>query len=486
MATTAPAVSQRSGRPGGGRVMPQLLALAAAGMVVSVQQTLVIPLLPRMMTVFDVSVTAVTWVFTVSLLAGAVTTPLLARFGDMYGKKPMILVAIGLQVIGSVVCALSGSLGALIAGRALQGVSAAMIPLAIALIRDTFPRERVTTAIGVVSATMGVGGALGMIVTGLLAARTDSHHPVFWINAGLATAVLLLVMACARDVGGRAGGRPDVPGTLLLAGWLVCLLLAISQGNSWGWGSPGVLGLFTGAAVLCAVWTLVERRVRVPLVDVRLLVGGQSLSANAAALLLGFAMFTGFTLTAQFMQVPESTGYGMGGSVLDVGLLSLPSTVTMLAASLWTGRLALRIGAAFTLAAGALVTGLSFAWLAVFNDGPADMIVYGGIQGVGLGVAYAALGTLAVQHVPMDKSGIASGINSLVRVAGGSIGGAASASVVAAYTRPGAIAPELGGYVLCFVIAAVGAGLAAVVAVVHGLRHRPPGGVHVVEALETS
>ncbi|WP_119730640.1 MFS transporter [Thermomonospora amylolytica] len=478
MAATVPAVSDvTGGRTGTGRGMAaQLAALSAAGLVVSVQQTLVLPLLPRLMAAFDASVTAVTWVFTVSLLAGAITTPLLSRFGDLYGKKPMIMVALGLQLAGSAVCALSGSLGPLIAGRALQGTSMALIPLAIALIRDTFPRHRVATAIGFISATMGIGGTLGMIVTGLVAARTDSHRPVFWINVALAAAVLALVAACARDVGARVGGRPDVPGAVLLGGWLVCLLLGISQGNSWGWASPGVLGLFAAAAAGCAVWTLVELRVRAPLVDVRLLAGAQSLAANLTALLLGFAMFAGFTLSAQFIQTPEATGYGMGGSVLDVGLLSLPSTVTMLAASMLAGRLVLWLGPAFALAGGAAFTALSFGWLALWNDGPVDIMMFGAIQGLGLGTAYAAMGTLAVQHVPMHQSGIASGINSLVRVAGGSVGGAATASVIAACTPPGAIAPELRGYVLCFVIAAVGAGLAAAVAALHGVRHR--GGEH--------
>ncbi|HEX2313884.1 MAG TPA: MFS transporter [Thermomonospora sp.] len=464
---------------------PQLVALSAAGMVVSVQQTLVIPLLPRLMAAFHASVTAVTWVFTVSLLAGAVATPLLSRFGDMYGKKPMIVFTLGLLVAGSVVCALSSSLGWLVAGRALQGTSSAMVPLAIAVIRDTFPRDRVTTAIGVVSATMGVGGTLGMIVTGLIAARTDSHRPVFWIAAGLGGLALVLVLCCARDVGGRAGGRPDVPGAVLLGAWLVCLLLAISQGNAWGWASPGVAGLFAGAAVLCAVWTVVERRVREPLVDVALLVGARSLSANLASMLLGFAMFAGFTLVAQFVQTPEATGYGMGGSVLDVGLLSLPSTVTMLTFSMVTGRLTLRYGAAFVLAAGSGFAALSYVWLALLNGGPAEILVFQAIQGVGLGIAYAALGTLAVQHVPMDKSGIASGINSLVRVTGGSIGGAVTASMLAGATEPGALAPERHGYVLCFVLAATIAALAALVAVVHGVRHRPAG-TRTVEALETS
>ncbi|GAA1861853.1 MFS transporter [Actinomadura bangladeshensis] len=449
-----------------------LLALAGAGMVVSVQQTLVLPLLPQLMVRFDAPITDVTWVFTASLLAGAVATPLLARFGDMYGKKRMIMLALVLLVAGSVLCAASGSLPVLIAGRALQGVSSSMIPLAIGMIRDAFPRERITTAIGIVSATMGVGGSAGMIVTGLIAARTDSHRPVFWITAALGAAALALVAACARDTGTRAGGRPDIAGAVLLAGWLVCLLLAISEGNAWGWTSGGVLGLFGGAAALCAVWVAVELRVRSPLVRLNLLVGARSLSANVVSALLGFSMFAAFTLIAGFVQSPSArVGYGLDGSVLDVGLYMLPSTVTMLLFSWASGRIAARIGTAYTLAVGSAFAGLCYAWLAVSNAHVYDMLAFSAIQGIGFGIAYAALGTLAVQHVPMDQSGIASGINSLVRTTGGGVAGAVTASVLAGQVIAGTEVPTLAAYELCFWIVAAGAAVAAAVAVVHALRH---------------
>ncbi|HEU5031178.1 MAG TPA: MFS transporter [Spirillospora sp.] len=471
-AQTAAAATTGRRAAGPPRTGLTLFALAIAGMVVSVQQTLVIPLLPELMSRFHVSVTAVTWVFTASLLAGAVATPLLSRFGDMYGKKKMILLVLVLLLIGSVVCAVSGSLGVLIAGRTLQGVSSAMIPLAIGMIRDTFPRERITTAIGIVSATMGVGGSAGMIVTGLIADHTTSHHPVFWITAALAAAGLVLVAVTAHDTGARAGGRPDLAGALVLAGWLVCLLLAISEGNDWGWTSGGVIALFAAAVVLCGLWVAIEQRVREPLVRLNLLVGPKSLSANLSSTLLGFAMFAAFTLISGFVQSPsDKVGYGLGGSVLDVGLYMLPSTLTMLVASAMSGTIARRIGPAYTLALGSVFAGLSYTWLAVSNSHGYDMLAFSAIQGIGFGVAYAALGTLAVQHVPMDQSGIASGINSLVRTTGGSVAGAVTASILAGKVIAGTEVPTLGAYELCFWIVAAGAVLAAAVAVVHGVRH---------------
>jgi MFS family permease len=462
-----------------------LLALSVSGMVVSVQQTLVLPLLPQLMRHFNTSVASVTWVFTASLLAGAVATPLLARLGDMYGKKNLILVTMVLLLAGSIVCALSNSLSVLIVGRALQGTSSALIPLAIGMIRDSFPREKVTSGIGIVSATMGVGGSMGMIVTGLIADHDTSYRPEFWIAAALAAAGLVMVAVSARDVGVRTGGRPDYAGATLLAGLLVCLLLAISEGNAWGWASGGVLALFAATVVLTVAWVLVELQVAQPLVRLGLLVGRQSLSANFASLLLGFSMYAAFTLISTFVQTPKSVGYGLGGNVLDVGLYMLPSTVTMLVFSALAGRIAARVGAAYSMAIGSVFAGLSYMWLALSHSHVYDMLGFSAVQGIGFGIAYAALGTLAVQHVPMDQSGIASGVNSLVRTAGGSVSGAVIAAVLTGETirgLPGV--PTLHAYVLCFVVVAIGAWLAAGVAVVHGRRH--PAQSDRIEALETS
>ena len=452
-----------------------LTALAIAGLVVSVMQTLALPLLPEFMRAFHTSVSAVTWVFTATLLAGAVATPLLSRFGDMYGKKKMILIAMALLVAGSVVCAVSGSLAVLVAGRALQGVSSAMIPLAIGVIRDTFPRERITTAIGIVSATLGVGGGLGMLVTGIIAQHTTSYRPVFWISAVLGAIGLILITMLAPAGGRRAAGRPDLAGAVLLAAWLVCLLLAISEGPSWGWGTTGTIGLFAAAVAGCALWVVLELRIREPLVRLTLLVGPKSLSANLASMLLGFAMFAAFTLFTNLVQTPRAQfGYGLSGSVLDVGLYLLPATVGMLIFSALAGRFERKLGAAYTLAIGSLFVAASLVWLAVSNSHVYDVVASSALQGVGFGIGYAALGTLAVQHVPMDSTAIASGVNSLVRTTGGSIGAAVVASVLASDIIHGTIVPTLHAYVISYAILAVGGVLAAAAAAWNGLRYREP------------
>ncbi|MGV9413357.1 MFS transporter [Nocardia sp. NPDC003693] len=450
-----------------------LLALCAAGLVVSLQQTVVIPLLPRMIVQLNTDVAGVTWLFTASLLTGAVATPLLARFGDMYGKKPMVMITMGVLIAGSVICAFATTLGVYIVGRSLQGISAAMIPLAIGIIRDTFPRERLVGAIGVVSGTMGVGGTVGLLITGVIADHTTDPHPVFWLTAALGVVATVLIQVSAKNNGVRHGGKPDYIGAALLAGLLVSLLLAISEGPRWGWSSGSVLALFGTAIVLAVIWVFVELKVEQPLVRLQLLVGPQSLSANLASALLGFSMFGSFTLISNFIQTPaDKVGYGLSGSVLAVGLYGIPSSALMTFFSFRTGRIAAKIGPAYTLAIGSAFAGLSMGWLTFSHDHGYDMIIANVLQGTGFGIGYAALGTLAVQHVAMSESGIASGINSLVRTAGGSIAGAVTASILSAHVMAGTHAPSVGAYVASFAVLSVGAFAAAAVALGHGLRHK--------------
>ncbi|WP_067702079.1 MFS transporter [Nocardia jejuensis] len=450
-----------------------LLALCAAGLVVSLQQTVVIPLLPRMIVQLHTDVSGVTWLFTAALLSGAVATPLLSRFGDMYGKKPLVLTAMGMLIVGSVICAFADSLGVYIVGRALQGTSAAMIPLAIGIIRDTFPRERLVGAIGIVSGTMGVGGTIGLLVTGVIADHTESPHPVFWLTAGLGVVAIVLIQLSTKNNGVRHGGKPDYIGAALLAGLLICLLLGISEGPRWGWDSSSVLELFAGAIVLAVIWVVVELKVQQPLVRLQLLVGPKSLTANLASFLLGFSMFGAFTLVSNFIQAPaDKVGYGLSGSVLAVGLYGIPSAVLMTFFSFNTGRIAGKIGPAYTLAIGSVFAGLSMAWLAISHDHGYDMVIAQILQGTGFGIGYAALGSLAVQHVPMNESGIASGINSLVRTAGGSIAGAVTGSILTAHVISGTHVPTVNAYVASFTALAVGAFASAAVALAHGLRHK--------------
>lgn len=422
---------------------PAVIALSFAAAIASLQNTAVVPLLPVLQRELNTSLSGVTWTLTLSLLVGAVSTPLLSRFGDMYGRRRMILGALVLLVIGSVMGALATSLTWLIVARVLQGFVSALIPLSIGVVRDTLPRNQLATGIGVLSATMGFGSGGGMILAGL---ASGDFHLVFWITGGISLVAGTVVAFLVRDSAPPVKGRPDLLGAALLTAWLVALLLGVSEGGSWGWTSPGVLGLLGAAVVLAVVWVLVERRVAEPLVEMAMLVHRGTVGATVSSMLLGFSFFTLLTGMSGFAQAPE----GFSATTLEVGIYLLPSTLFMLVISLFAGRLMRRVPASSMVAAGSLITGLAALWLVFQHDAPADLYVASSLMGIGLGVGYAALGTMAVEHVDPGKTAVAAGVNALVRIVGGSVAGAAIAAVLAAG----------GGYPWVFG-AAAGAGVVA-------------------------
>jgi len=229
--------------------------LATCGLVVSLMQTLVVPLLPQFPRLLDASPATVAWLVTATLVAGAVCAPVLGRLGDMFGKRRMLLVAIGLVTVGSALGAAAPDIGTLIVARALQGASLGVVPLGISIMRDLLPPGRVGSGIALMSTSLGIGGAVGLPITGLVA----QHASWRWLFVGATALGALLFTLVARVVSEspeRSGGHFDLPGAFGLAVALVALLLAISKGGEWGWGGPRVLGLLAFSAVCCgAAWS---------------------------------------------------------------------------------------------------------------------------------------------------------------------------------------------------------------------------------------
>ncbi|MFF4402807.1 MFS transporter [Streptomyces sp. NPDC001480] len=471
---TPPVTQAAEDRPTAGRSWFVVVSLSIAAATATIQQSAVLPLLPRLQQSLHASVTSVSWAFTISMLCGAIATPLLSRFSDMYGRRKMLLLTLGLLVAGSVVGAVSTSLSMLIVARVLQGISAAMIPLAIGAVRDLLPPEKMASGIGILSATMGIGVGLGFLLSGVIAEYSSGYRSVFWILAAMSTAATVLTALAVRDVRPPTGGRPDLPGAILLAGSLVCLLLGISQGKSWGWSSAGILGLFAGAVVLVTLWVVVERRTAEPLVDISMITHRGTVGASLASMLLGFALFAGFTLMPNFVQTPKQVGYGFGASVLGAGIFLLPTTLLMLVVSTFAGGLVRRYSASNLVAAGSVVAAASSLWFVARHDHSYDLYVATTLLGLGVGLSFAALGTMAVEHVEPSKTAVASAVNSLSRLVGGSIAGSATAALLASDTIKGTQVPTVHAYNTSFSIAAACVILAAVIAAVFGRLNRKP------------
>jgi EmrB/QacA subfamily drug resistance transporter len=433
--------------------------LALAGGTFSLLQSLVAPALPEIQRDLHTSATAVAWILTAYLLSASVFTPILGRLGDMFGKEHMLVVALVVLGAGTLVAALATSIEVMIAGRVIQGCGGAVFPLAFGIIRDEFPRERVAQGIALISAILGIGGGLGIVLAGPIV-DTLSYHWLFWfplVAVAIATVATLLFVPESPV---RAPGRINWLGAALLSAWLVALLVAISEGSSWGWGDGRTLGLLAVAGVLLAAWIAAENRAGEPLVDMRMMRVRGVWTVNAAAFLVGAGMYTSFILIPQFVETPAGAGYGFAATVTQAGLFLLPSTVGMLLVSPLAGRMAARVGARLPLLLGSITTAVAFAFLAVAHDATWEFYVGSAILGAGIGLAFASLANLIVEAVRPDQTGVATGMNTVMRSIGGSVGSTIAASVIAG-TVTAAHLPTEGGFTVAFAIAAVACALAA-------------------------
>jgi MFS family permease len=425
-----PSTSAREASP---RANLVVAVLALAGITVSLMQTLVIPLIPALPGLLHASAADATWAITATLLAGAVATPTMGRLGDMYGKRRMLLISLGALVAGSTIGALSDSLVPMVAGRALQGLAAGVIPLGISIMRDELPAERLGSATALMSASLGVGGALGLPAAALLAENAD-WHALFWTAAGLGVVVTALVVALVPESPVRTGGRFDVPGAAGLSIALVCLLLAISKGADWGWGSAATLGLFAVAVVVLLLWGRWELRTARPLVDLRTTARRQVLLTNIASAVFGFAMFAMSLVLPQLLQLPAATGYGLGKSMLAVGLVMAPSGLVMMALAPVSARISATRGPKTTLMLGAVVVAAGYALGIVLMSAAWHLVLISSIIGAGIGLAYGAMPALVMGAVPVSETAAANSLNTLMRSIGTSVSSATAGLILARLT----------------------------------------------------
>lgn len=448
----------------GPRRAPVFVAvLAAAGITVSLQQTLVVPLVPQFPRLLGAPAADTAWVVTSTLLTAAVATPVVGRLADMLGKRRMMVFCLVMLISGSVVAALSTSLVPLIVGRSLQGLSTGLIPLGISLMRDELPPERLGSATALMSASLGVGGALGLPLAAFVAQATD-WHVLFWAAGGLGVLVLIGVLALVPESAQRAGGRFDVVGAIGLAVALVSLLLAVSKGGTWGWGSARIVTLFVVAAVVLLAWGWWELRTRQPLVDLRVSRRRQVLLTNTASIVFGFSMFAMSLVYPQLLQLPTSTGYGLGQSILVAGLVLAPGGLCMMAMSPVSARISAASGPRTTLMLGALVVAVGYGVGAVLHADVWQLVISSIVIACGIGLSYGAMPSLIMAAVPVEQTAAANSLNNLMRALGTSFASAIAGVLLASLVTTAGVPTER-AFVLVMLL---GAGAAIVALVIVG------------------
>ena len=443
------------------------VVLAALTVISAALQIMVIPLLGTIGRSLHEAPTAVAWALIGGQLAGAATTPLFGRLGDLVGHRRVLLGIVGLMALGSAIGAVAQSLALLIVARALQGMGAGATALALATVRQVMPERLQHRSIGLISCGAGVGVGLGFIVGGVL----HDWHGAFWISlaacAMIAAATVIVVPnveGTARQSGLKVRGVLDVRGACLLASALVALLLPISEGTNWGWHSTQVLVLFALAAVLLVAFAVVELRRADPLVDLRLLSRAPVLLTNTTSLLFGICMGAGFLLWVGFAETPSVLGYGFGASALAAGVFLLPNAIAVLLVAPIAGAVAKRITPGPVLMTGMGLGIVTFALLSVGHTHQWQLYLGSAAWGTAVALGMVALFLLVSESVPADRAGSALSITTLGQAIGTAVGSAVFTAILSAKYIPHTPVPAASGYTHSFVAAALFAAVALLTA----------------------
>ena len=461
-------LTTRVDRPAGGRVSgsAMVVALGFSGAVMSLMHTLAIPLLPELPNLLGTSITATSWVATVTLVAGGVSTPVAGRMGDMYGKRRMTIACLWISIAGSLVAALAPSLAMLLVGRVLQGLALGVIPLSLSILRDELPPERLQRGVALLSAFMlGLGTGFGpLLMGGVLDAW--GWHAVFWAVTVMSLMSLLLVLRLVPASPIRAPASFDIPGTFGLCATLVLLLVAITRGGEWGWSSPTILALLGGAAVLGTGWARWERRQDAPLVDLEMTMRRPVLITHSAGVMVGFAMFAQYLASFSLVALPAASGHGFGRSMLVAGLTQAPAAAVSLAAAPVAAKIAVARGAKALLTVGSATVASGFVVGFLWHSELWHIALSAALIYFGAGLAYCALPLLVMANVPLAETAAANAVNNLSRVIGSVVAAAvASAILAAALETFGEVEyPAVWAYGAIYLLGAVAAGGTALLA----------------------
>lgn len=465
-------------------VPPRLLVgtLSVVALTVAVLQTAVVPILGVISVQLRAAPVDVSWAVTANLLAAAATTPLIGRIADLHTKKRVLLAVLAVVLAGSVLAATTSSLPLLIAARVLQGVSFSLYPIGVSILREELPPERLMGAMAVISGVLGFGGGMGLVITGLLVRDDASYHRVFWFTTVFSVLVIAAVAVVVPNRPRSGTGTVDWAGAAGLAGGLSAVLMAITQGNTWGWTTPRTLGCVAGGLMLLGLWWWWERRCPRPLVSITMLTRRPILLTNIATASVGMGLYCVFLGLTGYVQAPVAAGYGIGASVLYASVVYLlPGALAGFLTALVSGRWINRYGARPVLVVGAGIGVVGFVVLAVLQRSGWPAIAAGVLVNVYISLAYGALPALVVREVEPGETGVATSMNAIARTLGGSTA-AALVAVLLSRSSPTGYPPE-SSFTAIFGLGALTGVVAMALIAVSNPRLRP---VETVEDLTDS
>lgn len=394
-------------------------AMCFALFMIMLDNTVVNVALPSIQRNLHASLSALEWTMNAYTLTFAVLMVTGGRLGDIFGRRRMFVFGVAVFGAASGAIGLAGNDAVLVAFRALQGVGAAfMMPATLAIITQAFPPEQRGTAIGTWAGVSALALAIGPVLGGLLT-QDVSWRAIFFINPPIAVGAVAVTLFAACESRDETVGRTvDLAGIAALTVALTALVVAFVQSNSWHWTSARVLGLFALAIVGTAAFVVIELRVRVPMLDFSFFRSATSAGSNIVAFLITFAMFAQFFFLTLYMQ--NVLHY----SPLQTGLRFLPATVMIIAVGPLAGRLTDRIGPRPLMVLGLLTVAAALGVQSRITLHTGYSLLAPGfvLMGMGMGLVMSPMSTAAMNAVHRTKAGAASGVLSMSRMVGGSVG----------------------------------------------------------------
>jgi MFS family permease len=435
----------------GGSPRALVPVLIFIGTVVAVISSLGAPLVPAISRSMDSSLADAQWALTVTLLVGAVATPVVGRLGDGPHRRGVVLAVLAIVTLGGVLAALPLGLGWLVAGRGLQGFGLGLTPVAIAVAREALAGERSRTTIAALSLTVVAGVGLGYPVAGTIA-ELGGVHAAFWAGAGFSLVALLASAAVLPRATHAGSRRLDSVGAVLLGLGLVGVLLVLGEGEAWGWRSGRVVLLAAGGIAALSAWAGWELRTPFPLVDLRLARSRPALTAHLAAGLVGLGNYLLLASVPILAQAPRASGAGFGTGIVVAGLILLPFSAASLLGGRLTRLLADRAGRRLVLPAAALVQASAFAVFWATRTQLWELFLVMAIAGLGVGAAFAAFPAQLFAAVPVSETGSAMSLNQVLRYIGFALGSTLTATILSAATPARGGAPGSRGYAVLAVV----------------------------------
>lgn len=448
-----------------GMWLPLAPVLISAALISSIIVTLGAPLIPLMQERFAISSEEAQWSYTITLLVAAACTPIFGRMADGRRRRPVTVLVCGLVSVGCIISALADSFSMLLIGRGMQGLGVSLVAMTIAAARAYLPAHSAQSTVAILSITTALGAGIGYPITTYIADHMGMGV-AFGVAGAFSAIVAVIVLIRLPPAGDVATPRADLVGMLLLVTGVTSYLLAITHGNSWHWFSFQVLVLFGAGTALLAFWIRWEFHTPFPLVKLQLMANRRLLSADVIALFMGVSLYSTPVLVSRLVQLPTSTGYGLGLSLTVAGMIMIPivfgnllgSRIIFLGGRFGGARVSLILGSGLAMV-GALVLTTEHVSIPV-------LVLAMSLTAIGAGATFGSMPALVIEAVPEQETGSAMSFNLLLRTMGGTIGSALTAASLGAFTPPGHDYAEWAGFRLAFSICAFACLTALVVSLV--------------------